>query len=145
MIQTLVMSHILSPWPSVTRQKRNRKRRNGCLVYNLCYFNYRMESELTRLSTIIQQDRRRLSLMTEQVSRHSVVSQQPRDSIASRGESPYSEALTEMQKRRMSVRSLRRKSINPRLDPPPGLEGLADKGFIYVRQQMESDLRGNFT
>ncbi|XP_062620385.1 phospholipid scramblase 1-like [Saccostrea cucullata] len=101
-----------------------------------------MEPELSRLSTIMQQDRRRLSLMSEQAARQSVIFQQPRGSVASRGVSPSSDSFTEMQRRRMSVKSLRRKSINPRLDPPPGLEGLNDKGFIYVRQQMESDLRG---
>lgn len=99
-----------------------------------------MEPELSRLSTIIQQEKHRMS----QGARQSVILQQPRGSGSSLAGSSSTDALTDMQKRRQSVRSLRRKSINPRLDPPPGLEGLTGKGFVYVRQQMETDLRGAY-
>ena len=102
-----------------------------------------MEPELSRLSTLIQQEKRRMSLVAEQSARKSPIFQQPRGSVSPRADSlSVNDALTEMQRRKMSVRSIRRKSINPRLDPPPGLEGLTDKGFVYVRQQMETDLRG---
>lgn len=97
-----------------------------------------MEPELSRISTIIQQEKHRMS----QGARQSVILQQPLGSGSSLARSSSTDALTDMQKRRQSVRSLRRKSINPRLDPPPGLEGLTGKGFVYVRQQMETDLRG---
>lgn len=97
-----------------------------------------MEPELSRLSTIIQQEKHRMS----QGARQSVILQQPLGSGSSLAGSSSTDALTDMQKRRQSVRSLRRKSINPRLDPHPGLEGLTGKGFVYVRQQMETDLRG---
>ena len=83
--------------------------------------------------------------MTEQAARHgSIIHTQPRQSIVSlmSSESPNSDVLLDMQKRRMSTRSVRRKSVIPKLDPPPGMEGLTDKGFVYVKQQMESDLRG---
>lgn len=98
-----------------------------------------MEPELSRLSTIIQQEKHRMSQGARQSS---VILQQPLGSGSSLARSSSTDALTDMQKRRQSVRSLRRKSINPRLDPPPGLEGLTGKGFVYVRQQMETDLRG---
>ena len=105
-----------------------------------------MEPELSRLSTLIQQEKRRMSLVAEQSARKSPIFQQPRGSVSPRTDSlSVNDALTEMQRRKMSVRSIRRKSINPRLDPPPGLEGLTDKGFVYVRQQMETDLRGENT
>ncbi|KAK3094460.1 hypothetical protein FSP39_002000 [Pinctada imbricata] len=103
-----------------------------------------MDFEDRRISAVIQ-ERRRMSLMTEQAARHgSVIYTQPRQSIVSlmSSESPNSDILADLQKRRLSTRSVRRKSVIPKLDPPPGMEGLNDKGFVYVKQQMESDLRG---
>ena len=37
---------------------------------------------------------------------------------------------------------VRRKSLNPRVMTPPGLEILANRGLLAVRQQMETDIKG---
>ncbi|KAJ8310726.1 hypothetical protein KUTeg_012591 [Tegillarca granosa] len=103
----------------------------------------------------IKDEQRRQSLKTEQLNRHQVVMSQPRNSIGSEISSektttlssPLSGggfgdlALMTLRAKRVSNR-LRRKSVNPKIDPPPGLEGINDKGFVYVRQQMDMDLKG---
>lgn len=84
---------------------------------------------------------RRQSLVQDRVARSSVIYTQPRQSIASTDSRTTSDVLLEMKNRRMSMRP-RRKSVNPKIDPPPGIECFEDKSFIYIRQQMESDILG---
>ena len=38
----------------------------------------------------------------------------------------------------------RRKSLNPRLMAPPGLESLENREMVAVRQQMQADISGKF-
>lgn len=106
----------------------------------------------------IKDEQRRQSLKTEQQIRHQVITNQPRNSIGSEMSSSEKTtslasplamggggfgdlALMTLRAKRVSNR-LRRKSVNPKIDPPPGLEGINDKGFVYVRQQMDMDLKG---
>lgn len=99
---------------------------------------------------------RRSSMLLEQHSRKSIVANQPRQSIASVSSAGYStgnvsgnnpdvmlDVMRIIRAKKVSQR-MRRKSVNPKLDPPPGLEGINDKDFIYVRQQMELDLKGTY-
>lgn len=98
-------------------------------------------------------EHRRQSLVLDRVARSSVIYTQPRQSVVSNmsGDSRTpTDVLLEMKNRRMTLGSdrrmsmrPRRKSVNPKIDPPPGMECLDGKRFVYARQQMDSDLLGN--
>ncbi|XP_063426037.1 phospholipid scramblase 3-like [Mytilus galloprovincialis] len=95
-------------------------------------------------------EHRRQSLVLDRVARSSVIYTQPRQSVVSNmsGDSRTpTDVLLEMKNRRMTLGSdrrmsmrPRRKSVNPKIDPPPGMECLDGKRFVYARQQMDSDL-----
>ncbi|XP_033759916.1 phospholipid scramblase 2-like [Pecten maximus] len=117
----------------------------------------------------IKNENRRASIMMERQIQHGVVVNQPRQSIVSMsstttsqppgggggmgmmgammggggagGADPMMDMMRLIRAKKVGQR-LRRKSVNPKLDPPPGLEGINDKGFVYVRQQLDMDLKG---
>jgi len=114
---------------------------------------------------VIKLENRRASLLLEQQARHAIVAQPQRQSQASLSSqttasttavNPFAamvgggggggpdvmlDVMRIVRAKKVSQR-LRRKSVNPKLDPPPGLEGINEKGFVYVRQQLDMDLKG---
>ncbi|CAG2257013.1 unnamed protein product [Mytilus edulis] len=98
-------------------------------------------------------EHRRQSLVLDRVARSSVIYTQPRQSVVSNmsGDSRTpTDVLLEMKNRRMTLGSdrrmsmrPRRKSVNPKIDPPPGMECLDGKRFTWMCKERFDILDGD--